>query len=187
MSDDMALNTSRSAARDAAFRAAYAVRVGKADIGDAVSPDTLGQTFQADLHEFILRLVRSAGPDSPSEGRFVPHLSKDWPLERLSVTDSILLSLACHELWDEPTVPPKVTISEYVKLAKLYGTADSGRFLNGVLSSVLKTSPKADWELAPGVEVRGAEETEEEPPEQATGDLEERPEAKSRWVLKSDG
>ena len=59
-----------------------------------------------------------------------------WELERMPVVDLAVLRLATYELLEEPDVPLAVVIDEAVELAGEYSTDDSGRFVNGVLSSV---------------------------------------------------
>ena len=54
--------------------------------------------------------------------------------------------MACYELFHMPKIPPKVTIDQAISLAKRYGTEESGRFVNGLLGSMLEKSPKADWD-----------------------------------------
>lgn len=160
---------------------------------EALSQETLGETFTPELQGYVARLVNGSRPSGEAENRLVSHLTGQWELERLALTDRVLLALASHELWDEPTIPPKVTISEYVKLAHLYGTAESRRFLNGVLGSLLKVSPKADWSPAaskvplPEAGQSVSVQTDEHVPaeEDEVEESEDRP--KSRWVLKSDG
>lgn len=61
---------------------------------------------------------------------------KDWPVERLPQLDVILLRLAIEELQHQPGVPKAVIIDEAVELAKLFSTEDSGRFINGMLTSI---------------------------------------------------
>jgi N utilization substance protein B len=65
-------------------------------------------------------------------GKFAEH----WTLDRMPVVDRNLLRIATYELMHEPDVPGGVCINEAVELAKQYSTDDSGRFLNGVLSSI---------------------------------------------------
>ena len=65
-------------------------------------------------------------------GKFADH----WTLDRMPVIDRNLLRLATYELAHCPDVPAAVAISEAVALAKQYSTDDSGRFVNGVLSSI---------------------------------------------------
>lgn len=61
---------------------------------------------------------------------------KDWPVERLPQLDVIILRLAIEELQYQLGVPKAVVIDEAVELAKLFSTEDSGRFINGMLTSI---------------------------------------------------
>lgn len=62
-------------------------------------------------------------------------LIRSWSVERLVKTDRAILRLAAYELLHMDT-PPSVVINEAVELAKLYGTEDSGKFVNGVLGAL---------------------------------------------------
>ena len=64
--------------------------------------------------------------------RFAPA----WPIEQLSVINRNILRLAIFELLIDNRVPVKVAINEAVELAKRFGSDNSARFVNGVLSSV---------------------------------------------------
>jgi N utilization substance protein B len=65
------------------------------------------------------------------------HLKKNWTLSRLASADRNILRLAVYELkFAEDKNPVGVILNEAVKLAKRYGTDDSGRFVNGILSAI---------------------------------------------------
>lgn len=59
-----------------------------------------------------------------------------WELDRIAVIDLILLRMAICELLHFPDVPVKVTLNEYISLAKEFSTPQSGRFINGILDPV---------------------------------------------------
>lgn len=63
---------------------------------------------------------------------------KNWDAERIAVLDMILMKMGVAELLYFETIPPKVTINEYIDLAKEYSTAQSGQFVNGILDNVHK-------------------------------------------------
>ena len=64
-------------------------------------------------------------------------LKENWTLSRLAAADRNILRLAVYELkFAEDKIPVGVAINEAVKLAKKYGTDDSGRFVNGVLDAI---------------------------------------------------
>jgi len=63
---------------------------------------------------------------------------KNWDPERIAVLDMILMQMGVCEFLYFPTIPPKVTINEYIDLAKDYSTDQSGHFVNGILDGVHK-------------------------------------------------
>lgn len=66
-----------------------------------------------------------------------PKLS-NWDTERVALIDLLLLKMGVCELLFFPTIPTKVTINEYIEIAKRYSTPQSGQFVNGVLDNILK-------------------------------------------------
>ena len=70
--------------------------------------------------------------------KFVPFL-KRWKLERLPMTDRIILEISVYEILNVEDIPTSVSINEAVKLAKKYGTDSSSSYINGVLSNFVKS------------------------------------------------
>jgi len=62
----------------------------------------------------------------------------NWDHERLAIIDMILLKMAACEMLEFPTIPAKVTLNEYVEVAKSYSTDKSKEFVNGVLDKLMK-------------------------------------------------
>lgn len=67
---------------------------------------------------------------------------KNWDADRVAVVDTILLRLGLSELLYFPSIPVKVSINEYIDIAKLYSTEQSGQFVNGVLDNLRKDLEK---------------------------------------------
>ncbi len=67
----------------------------------------------------------------------VPKL-KNWDPERIAQLDMILMQMGVSEFLYFETIPPKVTINEYIDLAKEYSTQQSGQFVNGILDNIHK-------------------------------------------------
>ena len=63
---------------------------------------------------------------------------KNWDAERIAALDMILMKMGVCELLYFETIPPKVTINEYIDLAKEYSTPQSGHFINGLLDNIHK-------------------------------------------------
>lgn len=63
---------------------------------------------------------------------------QNWDPERTALLDMILMRMGICEFLYFETIPPKVTINEYIDLAKEYSTPQSGHFVNGILDSIHK-------------------------------------------------
>ena len=83
-----------------------------------------------DKKEMILELIR-------------PRL-KNWDAERIATLDMILMQMGIAEFLYFETIPPKVTINEYIDLAKDYSTPQSGQFVNGILDNIHKDLVRED-------------------------------------------
>lgn len=66
----------------------------------------------------------------------------NWDKERVAMIDMLLLRMAVCEFLFFPTIPTKVTINEYIDIAKQYSLPESGKFVNGVLDNLLKDLEK---------------------------------------------
>jgi N utilization substance protein B len=81
-------------------------------------------TSMIDKKEYALELIK-------------PKL-KNWDSERIALLDMLLMQMGVCELLYFETIPTKVTINEYIDLAKDYSTPQSGQFVNGILDSLHK-------------------------------------------------
>ena len=61
---------------------------------------------------------------------------ENWDLSRVAIIDRLLLLMGTYELLECPTVPVKVTINEYLDIAKEYSTDKSSQFVNGILDNL---------------------------------------------------
>lgn len=61
----------------------------------------------------------------------------NWEMNRIALIDKLLLRMGLCELLYFPDIPPKVSINESIEIAKIYSTAGSGKFINGILDAVL--------------------------------------------------
>jgi transcription antitermination protein NusB len=69
---------------------------------------------------------------------------KNWDAERIAALDMILMRMGICEFLYFETIPTRVTINEYIDLAKDYSTPQSGQFVNGILDNVLKEFTEQD-------------------------------------------
>ena len=61
----------------------------------------------------------------------------NWEMNRIALIDKILLRMGICELMYFPDIPPKVSINESIEIAKIFSTAGSGKFINGILDAIL--------------------------------------------------
>ena len=64
--------------------------------------------------------------------------TENWELDRLALTDRLVLRMAIAEMLFFEDIPPKVTLNEALEVAKAFSTDKSGAFVNGVLDAVLR-------------------------------------------------
>jgi len=93
------------------------------------SPDTLA---------FARLLIQGALENMPHIDETIRGQLENWDFTRLNKVDLALLRMSVYCLLYQQDIPPTVTIDEAVDISKTYGTADSYRFVNGVLDGVRK-------------------------------------------------
>ena len=132
---------SRRAARELAFQILFQV-----DLGKNPWQEVLPRTIQeSDLPEnsrpFLEDLVKSTVNNLTAIDAEILKYSQDWKLERMANTDRNILRLALGEIkYLNDNTPVSVTVNEAVELAKIYGDDDSGKFVNGILGTIVRSS-----------------------------------------------
>jgi len=87
---------------------------------------------------FARLLIQGALENLPEIDATIKEQLENWDFSRLNRVDLALLRMSVYCLLHQQDIPPTVTIDEAVDIAKTYGTADSYRFINGVLDGVRK-------------------------------------------------
>lgn len=88
--------------------------------------------------DFVERLFTSAATLEPEFHQLIASHTKNWEVDRLPLTDRVILHMALGEMISFPNIPIKVTINEYIELAKEYSTPKSRQFINGILDVLSK-------------------------------------------------
>jgi len=97
----------------------------------AINGKNEDRDFVRNLYKFVLR------DDEEIEDELKLR-TRNWEFERIPLMDIILLKMAIIELQKMETVPVKVTLNEYIELAKYFSTANSKVFVNGVLDRLIR-------------------------------------------------
>lgn len=125
----------RRDAREYALRILYAHELSKNAVTYCIE-DMLGSVKKDATFEFCVQLVnRVAEKDDHIDTVIMPSLEK-WDLNRIAIIDHLILRMGIAEFLYFADIPFKVTINECIELAKSYSTAQSGRFVNGILDAV---------------------------------------------------
>lgn len=96
------------------------------------------QLMSADKEQFAKNLLQSVLEKSDHlQSLIIPKL-KNWDPERIAMLDMVMMKMGVAEFLYFETIPPKVTINEYIDLAKDYSTLQSGQFVNGILDNIHK-------------------------------------------------
>ena len=96
------------------------------------------QFITPDKAQFAKSLLATVVEKQEHLESFILPKLKNWDAERLATLDMILMRMGIAEFLFFETIPPKVTINEYIELAKEYSTAQSGQFVNGILDNIHK-------------------------------------------------
>ena len=92
---------------------------------------------EPDLYKFAQQLVYTVLNHRHESDPAIKALAENWDFERIAVLDRVLLRMGYCEFLFFPDIPVKVTMNEYVAIAKRFSTANSGSFINGMLNALL--------------------------------------------------
>ncbi|WP_340199229.1 transcription antitermination factor NusB [Ascidiimonas sp. W6] len=92
----------------------------------------------ADDKEFAIQLFRKTVLNDDKLLAEIEGRTPNWDMERITEIDAILLKMAISEFKFFPSIPVKVTMNEYLEIAKEYSTPKSSIFINGILDKLVK-------------------------------------------------
>jgi len=87
--------------------------------------------------EFVKNLFRKTILKSDEFEKLIEDKVRNWEMDRIAVMDILLIKMALAELLEFPSIPVKVTLNEYIELAKMYSTPKSKIFVNGILDKLI--------------------------------------------------
>ncbi len=90
------------------------------------------------MRDFANDLLRGTLEKKAEIDAKIASLADNWDFERLAVVDRNILRLALYEMLFRTEIPPVVSINEAIEIAKKFSTAESGKFVNGLLDRVKK-------------------------------------------------
>lgn len=108
----------------------------------AKSPEKTFEVFnifwdEEDDRDFVKHLFNDTVSTELITEKFIEEKSINWDIDRIAILDVIILKMAISEIVRFTSIPVKVSINEYIDLAKDYSTPKSGVFVNGVLDKIV--------------------------------------------------
>lgn len=88
--------------------------------------------------EFVKILFRKAIIHQKKCSELIDKNTTNWEVERIALMDILVMQLAITEIIEFPEIPVKVTLNEYIEIAKYYCTSKSSTFVNGILDNIVK-------------------------------------------------
>ncbi|MDP3014305.1 MAG: transcription antitermination factor NusB [Candidatus Subteraquimicrobiales bacterium] len=141
----------RRKARIAALEVLYQRDITGSFLEELLKHRTSALTTETEpLSDFALRLIRGTIEHQEEIDNLISEKADNWALDRIAVVDRNILRLSIYSLLYEKDIPAGVTINEAIELAKIYGEADSSKFINGILGGIAreieKETPKEELE-----------------------------------------
>jgi len=120
-------------------RILYQIDVAQRDPEEAMQEALEAAGLKPNQQEFVRQRVRGVVQYQETEiDPLIQQFARGWEIERMAVIDRNILRLATYELLHHPEEPYPVVIDDAVEIAKKYSTAESGRFVNGILGAMVR-------------------------------------------------
>ncbi len=133
----------RRLARESVMQALYAVEINNGYPNDIL--DLYKKSFKIiDDNEYLQELFFCVIENKSWADDLISKCLENWEYGRVAIVDKILLRMGVSEIYHMEDIPPKVSISEMVEIAKVYSTEESSSFVNGILDTIYKDFNKKD-------------------------------------------
>ena len=135
----------RTKSRECALQMLYQVDIRQADAKQVITDFwEAHEQLDSDVKAYANELVEGTLARRPEIDQRITAHADNWNLNRMAVIDRNILRLGAFELLYLDDVPSKVCINEAIELAKRFGDAESGKFINGVLDAIHKKAPQRE-------------------------------------------
>ncbi len=95
--------------------------------------------YRSDEDEiFVKTLLRKTIINTDVLTDLIDRNTTNWEIERVALMDALVMQLAITEIIEFPEIPVKVSLNEYIEIAKFYCTSKSSNFVNGILDKIVK-------------------------------------------------
>jgi len=129
--------STRRKARELALCALYAYEFSKNPVKQVEEEVISKESEDAEILRFAGDLLQSTIKHGNELDEMIKIKALNWDFQRIAVMDKLILRMAICEFLCFHDIPPKVSIDEAIEISKKYSTEKSGKFINGILDSVL--------------------------------------------------
>ncbi|MBI5595905.1 MAG: transcription antitermination factor NusB [Elusimicrobia bacterium] len=126
----------RRQGRETALQALYLSDTGRMSVAEAIIIVTAGGPADEKTLVFARELAEGAYARRADLDAHIQDVAQNWSLERMAAVDRNLLRLASFELLHHPQTPVRVVIDEAIEIAKSFSSAESSKFINGILDKI---------------------------------------------------
>jgi len=95
-----------------------------------------------DDEDFAKKLLRKVVLRHTENVKLIEEYTQNWEVDRIAGMDILIMEMAITEIMEFPSIPVKVTLNEYIEIAKFYSTEQSSTFINGILDKIILTLRK---------------------------------------------
>lgn len=127
---------SRRRARELAMQFLYSFELNPGDLDEHLEAFWAMNQEQEGVRRFAAELARGTLKHLDEINALIRRYTLNWDLDRIAPIDRACLRLALFEMLHRDDIPPVVSINEAVDIAKRYSTAESGKFVNGILDKI---------------------------------------------------
>ncbi len=126
----------RRRARELALQVLYQLDI-REEPSEHILPEFWEENdVEQDVRNFANTLIKGVEEKRPEIDKLLTEFAFNWNLSRMSVIDRAILRLGSFEILFLKEIPSAVSINEAIELAKIFGTDDSFKFINGILNRV---------------------------------------------------
>lgn len=141
--EEMRDMSGRRKARELALCSLYAFELSENPLEQIRQEVIEESSVNPDVKSFAFLLLKKTVDHLEELDNFIRAKTLNWDFERIAVIDKLILRLAICEFLYFPDIPPKVSIDEAIEISKKYSTEKSGKFVNGILDSILSDLRKS--------------------------------------------
>ena len=127
----------RTEEREFAFKMLYASEFNHDPF--EVQVNLLDAVSQKKATGYVKNIVKYYNSSKKEFDSIIEEKLEHWDLSRVAIVDKVILRLAVAEIFYFEEIPPEVSINEAIELAKKYSTAESGKFVNGLLDAIYRS------------------------------------------------